>query len=184
MMKFYVLIAACWLLLSTACTQKEIHDEYTQTIDSLIDVAFVDLNYVLAVDTQNTASMLPIIEEYMRFFTIDHFDINNKDLYTNELSIVATCKKYMMRSQGNLALWRNMAEVNYSQIKALKHDYSHGLITKENMQLALGEELPAITNTHKLIAKNIVSVLNCQDNLHKTIDRLDSIRLDYLAKNE
>lgn len=181
-MKVFIALGVASLILLSACNKKVVADKHTQTLDSLVDVAFVDLNYILAVDTQMMKSMSPVIDEYLKFFTRDNFDENNKELYTNEISTIALCKKYISRSKNNLTLWREMAEINHNQLVTLRHDYSHQLISEEELLAALGEEIPALSKTHQLISKNVVSVLNCQDSYNKTIDRLDSIRLDYLSK--
>lgn len=167
-----------------SCQHKKIEDNNTKLLDSLITVAFVDMNYVLALDTVKMEVMKPVYDEFFEYFTRDNFDSENPDLYFNELSELAQCRKYLGRIIGKVAMWRELTELNHKQLVNLREDYSNGLMTEEEFNLALGEEWPALEKTHKQIAKNVIGFVNCQDRFDALTTRLDSIRLEYLMRHE
>lgn len=177
----YPSIFLFFVLLSTAFgCKKEIIDQHTSTLDSLITLVDADIKQVKNLDFERTKSISVEVDAYMNFFAGEYENLDNQSFYINELGDLANCQKYTGRILSKYDKWLPKLEENKKQLEDLLHDYKNGIVKGENFDIAFGTEAKIAVETHKDIDKNMKGINYCLEQYQALTASLDSARTDYL----
>jgi hypothetical protein len=163
---------------------RPIVDDNTRLMDSLYVIIENDYNMVFRLDSNRIAAIKPVIDAYMKFFTVEHFDTAKREFYLNEISALASCQKYSSRLENKTGFLQSEVAISKTQMENLRHDYQYGIISGKEFDEALRQEVNHFMKVHQQISKNVNGMMICLDNFDQLTAKLDSARIYILRQNE
>lgn len=184
MKNIFALLLLGFLAVAAVGCKNQVKDKNTQMLDSIIDVVDADLAAINAIDINKLGKMLSVYDKYFEFFSTQYQEIDSIAYFLTELDQMADCRKNMQKTHVGLLAWKEELEKSSTQLKALKHDYENDLITKEDFNIHINNEIAASFEINKEVQKRVGTTAKCMRMFKELTDKLDSTRVVYLKAHE
>jgi len=181
--KVALLVFGLLALTSIGC-KNQIEDKKTDQLDSIINLLVEQKANLEALDQSKISKMSEVYDGYLSFFQTEFDSIENAMEILPLIDKLGGCAKKVNKVQGNFSVWRHELEESIEKFKALRHDYSNKLISKEELSIYLTQEVMANAELERGFKKHFEGVNDCVTSFKTLTDKLDSIRVAHIMANE